>query len=75
MQWCSVVRVAVMDIGIVRMCVHHWLVSMVVRMRRRICYLRIARCMDVLMMLVMYVRMVVLHRFVPVLMVMALCEM
>jgi len=48
---------------------------MVVGMRRRICYLWVARRMEVLMMLVMYVRMVVIHRFVPVLVLMALCEM
>ena len=66
----STVCVAVVDIRIVRMGVKHWLVSMPMGMRCGICDGRVARCMDVLVMLVVKVRVVMLQGVVSVLMLM-----
>lgn len=67
--------VSVVDVRIVGMRVHHRRVPMVVSVGLRVSHRWVGKRVDVLMMFVVHVRMVVLHRFVPVLMLMPLCEM
>lgn len=74
-QSAVLVSVPVVDVWIVRMRVHHRFVPMLVRVRSRVRHWWIGRHVHVLMMFVVCVRMIVLHPFVSVLMLMPLGEM
>ena len=67
--------VPVVDVRIVRMCVRHRLVPVPMSVRRRISHRWVGKNMDVLMMFVVYVPMVVLHRFVLMLVLVPFGEM
>jgi hypothetical protein len=66
--------VSMMNVGIVRMQVHHWFVSMPVSVRLRIRHRRITRPMDVPMMLVVHVRVVMLLQIVAMMVLVPLSE-
>jgi hypothetical protein len=69
------VIVPVVDVRIMSVCVHERLVSMPVSVRNRVRNGWVGGIVRVPMMLVVHMRMVVLHRFVQVLMLVPLCEM
>ena len=64
----------VVYVRIVSVRVNELLVTMAMRVRSRIGHRWIPRSMDVLMMLVVHVRMIVFHHFVPVLVLMPLAD-
>jgi len=61
-----------MDVGVVRVRVDHWLVAMPMSVRRRIRHRRVAWFVDVLVMLVVGVRVIVLQQLMPMLVLVAL---
>jgi len=69
------VVVSVMDVRVMSVCVDERFVSMPVSVRNRVSNWWVGRHVGVPMMFVMHMRMVVLHRFVPMLVLMPLCEM
>ena len=71
----SVVRVAVVDVRIVRMKVHHRSMSMPMSMRRRISHRGVVRRMGVSMMVVVNVCVIMVQRSVLMLMLVPFVEM
>ena len=67
--------VTVVDVRVVRMHVYEWLVSMPMRVRRRVRQLWIGSRVSMPMMLVVYMSVLMLKRFMTVLMLVPLCEM
>ena len=67
--------VSVVDVWIMRMGVRYRLVPMPMSVRRRVGHWRVGKRVDVIMMFVVYVAMVVLHRFVLMLVLVPLGEM
>ena len=67
--------VAVVNVWVVRVRVHQWLVRMPMGMRRRIGHRRVAGDMRMVVMLVVYVRVVMIQQLVPVLVFVALGKM
>jgi len=70
----SFVRMPVVYVRIVSVRVNELLVTMAMRVRSGIGHRRIARNMDVLMMLVVHMRMIMFHHLVPVLVLVRLAN-